>query len=76
MSEIPWTTEELHRAATLYYVQDETMQAIATRFGVSRSTVSRQLKEAQDRGIVRITVLDQQRRVMWRENSASVSACG
>lgn len=58
MSEIPWTTDELHRAATLYYVQDETMQSIATRFGVSRSTVSRQLKEARDRGIVRITMLD------------------
>ncbi len=59
MNEIPWTTAELHRVATLYYVQEETMQAIAARHGVSRSTVSRQLKEARDRGIVRISVLDQ-----------------
>ena len=47
---------QLRLVATLYYLQDETMAAIATRLGVSRSTVSRMLKEARDEGIVRISV--------------------
>ncbi len=51
-----WTGADLHRVATLYYVQEETMEAIAQRLGISRSTVSRQLKEARRRGIVRISV--------------------
>lgn len=52
----PWDDDELRRVATLYYVGDETMETIAGRTGRSRSTVSRQLKAARDRGIVRISV--------------------
>lgn len=52
----PWDDDELRRIATLYYIGDETMEAIASRTGLSRSTVSRQLKAARARGIVRISV--------------------
>lgn len=52
----PWDDDELRRIATLYYVGDETMEAIAGRTGLSRSTVSRQLKAARTRGIVRISI--------------------
>jgi len=41
-------TELLLRVARMYYIQSETMEAIAHHMGVSRSTVSRLLKEAKD----------------------------
>lgn len=43
-------------AATMYYLQDEQMDAIARRLGTSRSTVSRLLKAARDSGVVQISV--------------------
>lgn len=52
--------ENARRAAQLYYLQDETMDAIAATLNVSRSTVSRLLKQARETGIVRITVADDQ----------------
>lgn len=52
----PWSDDELRRVATLYHLGDETMESIAQRQQVSRSTVSRQLKLARERGIVRISV--------------------
>jgi len=54
-------TELLLRVARMYYVQSETMDAIAHHLGVSRSTVSRLLKEAKDRGLVRVTITDPDR---------------
>lgn len=48
---------ELYQAAELYYVQGMTMDAVAERFAVSRPTVSRMLRAARDRGIVRISVV-------------------
>lgn len=48
--------EALFEAATRYYLQDETMAAIGARLGVSRSTVSRMLREARESGLVRITL--------------------
>lgn len=54
-------TEELLKVARLYYVQSETMEAIAHGLGVSRSTVSRLLKEARERGLVRISIVDPDR---------------
>jgi DNA-binding transcriptional regulator LsrR (DeoR family) len=45
----------------MYYVQAETMDAIAHHLGVSRSTVSRLLKEARERGLVRVTIVDPDR---------------
>lgn len=56
MADEVWDEVELRRIATLYYIGDETMEAIAGRTGLSRSTVSRQLKAARERGIVRISV--------------------
>lgn len=50
--------ELLLRVAQLYHVQSETMDAIANQLGVSRSTVSRLLKEARDRGLIRVTIVD------------------
>ena len=48
--------EAMHLAATMYYLQDEPMNAIASRLGTSRSTVSRLLKSARDSGLVQISV--------------------
>ena len=45
-----------HKAATMYYLQDLTMDAVAKEFDVSRATVSRLLKYARDTGLVRITL--------------------
>ena len=43
-------------AATAHYVHGETMEAIARRLGVSRSTVSRLLKQARESGLVEIRI--------------------
>lgn len=51
--------ERMTSAATMYYMQGETMEAVAGRLGTSRSSVSRLLKEARAQGIVQITVTDQ-----------------
>ena len=40
----------------MYYMQGETMDAIASHLGTSRSTVSRLLKQARLSGVVRITL--------------------
>jgi len=48
--------DRLPEAATLYYLQDETMEAIGARLGISRSTVSRMLRQARDQGLVRISL--------------------
>ncbi|MBW3086128.1 Deoxyribonucleoside regulator [Austwickia sp. TVS 96-490-7B] len=49
-------SDRVYEAAALYYLQDETMESIGSRLQVSRSTVSRMLKQARDSGIVRISV--------------------
>lgn len=49
----------LSKVSMLYYVQNQTQQEIAERLGVSRPTISRLLQDAQDRGIVQITVAPQ-----------------
>ncbi len=48
--------ESMRVAATMYYLQDEPMDAIARRLGTSRSTVSRLLKSARETGLVQIAV--------------------
>lgn len=48
--------ELLARIATLYYYQDLSQQEIAQQLSLSRSNVSRLLKEARDRGIVEIYI--------------------
>ncbi|MCL2784996.1 MAG: transcriptional regulator [Propionibacteriaceae bacterium] len=48
--------EEMHEACVRYYVQEETMEAIARHLQLSRSSVSRLLAEARHTGMVRITV--------------------
>jgi DNA-binding transcriptional regulator LsrR (DeoR family) len=48
--------ESMRLAATMYYLQDEQMDAIARRLGTSRSTVSRLLKSARESGMVQISV--------------------
>ena len=42
--------------AELYYTEKRTQQEIAEQIGVSRSKVSRYLKECEDNGIVKITI--------------------
>jgi deoxyribonucleoside regulator len=44
------------RAAELYYMQDLTMDSIANEMGMSRSSISRLVKEARDLGMVSIDV--------------------
>lgn len=48
--------ELAQEAATLYYLQDQKMESIATKLGVSRSTVSRLLGYAREVGLVRISI--------------------
>lgn len=45
-----------YEAAMMHYVQGETMETIARRLNVSRSTVSRLIKSARDEGLVQITL--------------------
>jgi DNA-binding transcriptional regulator LsrR (DeoR family) len=46
----------LSKVSTLYYLRDQTQQEIADRLRLSRPAVSRLLREAQDQGIVQITI--------------------
>lgn len=48
--------ELMHEAATMYYLQDVTMETVARQLGMSRSGVSRLLKSARANGMVRIQV--------------------
>lgn len=48
--------ELLAHIATLYYHHDQSQQEIAEQVDISRSNVSRMLKEARDRGIVEIFI--------------------
>lgn len=50
--------DDMYQAASRYYVQGETMESIAKQLGLSRSSVSRLLKEARQTGLVRITLAD------------------
>lgn len=45
-----------YEAAVMHFVQGETMESIARRLGVSRSTVSRLVKSARDAGYVQISL--------------------
>ena len=49
-------SEQMYLAASMYYVQHETMESIARQLGVSRSTVSRLLSDARETGLVRISL--------------------
>lgn len=46
----------LARVASMYYERDMDQRAIARELGMSRSNVSRLLKEARERGIVRVRI--------------------
>ena len=50
--------DQTYQAASRYYVQGETMEGIARQLGLSRSTVSRLLKDARESGLVRISLAD------------------
>ncbi|MBA3022046.1 sugar-binding transcriptional regulator [Propionicimonas sp.] len=52
--------EEMYQAASRYYIQGETMESIARQLKLSRSSVSRLLKDARDSGLVRISLADHQ----------------
>lgn len=48
--------EELTRLATMYYIDGQTQEELSQRFGISRATVGRMLRRAQELGIVEIRV--------------------
>ena len=48
--------QDVLRAATMYYLQDMKMEAIASHLHMSSSSVSRLLKEARSSGLVEITL--------------------
>ncbi|OIH94460.1 sugar-binding transcriptional regulator [Curtobacterium sp. MCBA15_001] len=50
--------DTVYQAARMYYLEDATQAAIASRLGVSRPTVSRLVAEARRAGLVRIEVVD------------------
>jgi deoxyribonucleoside regulator len=50
----------LIEAARLYYEHQLSQQVISRKLGVSRPTVSRLLKQARDKGIVKIEIIDPQ----------------
>jgi deoxyribonucleoside regulator len=52
--------EEMYQAASRYYIQGETMESIARQLKLSRSSVSRLLKDARESGLVRISLADHQ----------------
>jgi DNA-binding transcriptional regulator LsrR (DeoR family) len=55
----PSAYSDLHlvsKVCTLYYIHEKTQQEIAERLHISRPKVSRLLREAKERGIVRITL--------------------
>jgi deoxyribonucleoside regulator len=52
--------EEMYQAASRYYIQGETMEGIARQLRLSRSSVSRLLKDARESGLVRISLADHQ----------------
>ena len=49
-------TDELTRLATLYYVDGHTQEKLSQQFRISRATVGRMLRRAQEEGIVEIRV--------------------
>ena len=50
--------EDMYQAASRYYIQGETMESIARQLRLSRSSVSRLLKDARESGLVRISLAD------------------
>jgi deoxyribonucleoside regulator len=53
--------EQIHNAiyaARMYYYQNETMEAIGRKMAISRSSVSRLIAFARERGIVAIRIID------------------
>jgi DNA-binding transcriptional regulator LsrR (DeoR family) len=52
--------EDMYQAASRYYIQGETMESIARQLRLSRSSVSRLLKDAREAGLVRISLADHQ----------------
>jgi len=60
-------SELLAQIATLYYHYDKSQQEIANQFDLSRSNVSRLLKEARERGIVEIFIHHPLRRMVRLE---------
>lgn len=49
-------TDELTNLATLYYIDGLTQEELSKRMGVSRATVGRMLRRAQEEGVVEIRV--------------------
>ncbi|MFI8593817.1 sugar-binding transcriptional regulator [Microbacterium sp. NPDC078428] len=50
------SSEIAYHAATLYYAENQTMDAIARQLSVSRPTVSRLLSQARETGLVQVTL--------------------
>ncbi|MDP9806660.1 DNA-binding transcriptional regulator LsrR (DeoR family) [Trueperella bonasi] len=58
-----------YQAAVMHFVQGETMESIARRLSVSRSTVSRLIAEAKETGLVQVTIHPPQAAASELQNS-------
>jgi len=54
---MPYNIELLYKVAKLYYVEDLKQESIGRRLNISKYKVSRVLKKAKDKGLIRIEVL-------------------
>jgi DNA-binding transcriptional regulator LsrR (DeoR family) len=48
----------LHEVASLYYLEDLKQESIGRRLKISKYTVSRVLKKARAKGLIKIQVVD------------------
>ena len=60
-------TELIYRVAKLYYIDEFKQEKIARRLNISKYKVSRVLKKAKKKGIVRIEIIRPDQKVKLNE---------
>jgi len=54
---MPYNLDLLYKVAKLYYTEDLKQESIGRRLNISKYKVSRVLKRAKDKGLIRIEVI-------------------